>query len=69
MKYNIIIAKLTAILFGYDMDVIGNFGYDIAWQNSYQHVTGTIGIVAGLIALAFVVTAMVKQIREVKGSH
>lgn len=37
MKYNIIIAKLTAILFGYDMDAIGNFGYDIAWQNSYQH--------------------------------
>lgn len=69
MKYNIIIAKLTAILFGYDMDAIGNFGYDIAWQNSYQHVTGTIGIVAGLIALAFVVTAMVKQIREVKGYH
>ena len=30
MKYNIIIAKLTAILFGYDMDAIGNFGYDIA---------------------------------------
>ena len=53
MKYNIIIAKLTAILFGYDMDAIGNFGYDIAWQNSYQHVSGIIGIVAGLIALAF----------------
>ena len=49
MKYNIIIAKFTAILFGYDMDAIG--------------------IVAGLIALAFVVTAMVKQIREVKGYH
>ena len=43
MKYNIIIAKFTAILFGYDMDA--------------------------LIALAFVVTAMVKQIREVKGYH
>ena len=28
MKYNIIIAKLTAILLGYDMDAIGNFGYD-----------------------------------------
>lgn len=51
------------------MDAIGNFGYDIAWQNSYQHVTSAIGIVAGLIALAFVVTAMVKQIREVKGYH
>lgn len=69
MKYNIIIAKLTAILFGYDMDAIGNFVYDIAWQNSYQHVTSTIGIVAGLIALAFVATAMVKQIKEVKGCH
>ena len=69
MKYNIIIAKFTAILFGYDMDAIGNFSYDIAWQNSYQHVASTIGIVAGLIALAFVVTAMVKQIREVKGYH
>ena len=69
MKYNIIIAKLTAILFGYDMDAIGNFVYDIAWQNSYQHVTRIVGIVAGLIALAFVVTAMVKQIREVKGYH
>lgn len=69
MKYNIIIAKLTAILFGYDMDAIGNFGYDIAWQNSYQHVTSAIGIVVGLITLAFVVTAMVKQIREVKGYH
>ena len=32
MKYNIIIAKLTAILFGYDMDAIGNFGYDIQDQ-------------------------------------
>lgn len=69
MKYNIIIAKLTAILFGYDMDAIGNFGHDIAWQNSYQHVTSAIGIVACLIALAFVVTAMIKQIREVKGHH
>lgn len=69
MKYNIIIAKFTAILFGYDMDAIGNFSYDIAWQNSYQHITSAIGIVAGLIALAFVVTAMVKQIKEVKGYH
>ena len=69
MKYNIIIVKLTAILFGYDMDAIGNFGYDIAWQNSCQQVTSVIGIVACLAVLAVVVTAMVKQIREVKGYH
>ena len=69
MKYNIIIAKLTAILFGYDMDAIGNFGYNIAWQNSYQHVTSIVSIDVSLIAVGFIVTAMVKQIREVKGYH